>query len=129
MVKALYKANCTSCHAIKDKVIGPPLAGISTRHKEDWLIKWIRNSQAMIKAGDPYGVKIFNEYNKVVMTSFNLKDDEIKAILTYIKAEEVKPDAVKAHSDCKAQEEREAKKNIWPWLLVAVVVLILSMEL
>ena len=28
--EALFKANCTSCHAVKEKVIGPALAGVST---------------------------------------------------------------------------------------------------
>src|SRR5687768_8320191 len=83
--EALFKANCTSCHAMNDKVIGPALKNTHTKHSEEWMIKWIRNSQAMVKAGDPDAVKLFNEYNKVVMTSFNLKDEEIKAILAYIK--------------------------------------------
>src|SRR4051812_24505670 len=86
--EALFKANCTSCHAIKDRVIGPALAGVSSRHAEPWLLKWIHNSQAMIKTGDADAVKLFNDNNKIVMTSFNLKDDEIKAILGYIKKAE-----------------------------------------
>ena len=57
--EALFKANCTSCHAVKEKVIGPALMGVSKRRPEDWLIKWIKNSQAVIKSGDEYAVKIF----------------------------------------------------------------------
>lgn len=124
--EALFKANCSACHAIKEKVIGPPLKGITPRLKEDWLIKWIRNSQAMVKSGDPYAVKIFNEYNKLVMTSFNLKDDEIKAILAYIKTEESKPDATATAAPTGQPGAPPAeKKSIWPWLLTAAVVLYL----
>jgi cytochrome c551/c552 len=122
--EALFKANCASCHAIHDKVIGPPLKGIQPRLKEDWLIKWIKNSQAIVKSGDPYAVKIFNEYNKIAMTSINLKDDEIKAVLAYIKAEETKPVAkgpVPVTTDTVPEEE----KPVWPWLLLAGVVLYL----
>src|SRR6187401_1238661 len=79
--EALFKANCTSCHAIHDKVIGPPLKNTHSKHSEEWMVKWIRNSQALVKAGDPDAVKLFNENNKVVMTSFNLKDEDIKAII------------------------------------------------
>ncbi len=122
--EAIFKANCTSCHAINEKVIGPPLKGISPRLKEDWLIKWIRNSQALIKSGDPYAVKIFNDYNKVPMTSFNLKDDEIKAILAYIKAEESKPVAAQQGISNTPASPAE-KKTIWPWLLFAAIVLYL----
>jgi cytochrome c2 len=121
--EALYKANCTSCHAIKDKVIGPPLAGVSQRRPEEWLIKWIRNSQAMIKAGDPYGVKLYNEYNKTLMTSFNLKDEEIKAILAFIKVEEAKPDPVNIKIDGPGPKEEEGPS--WPWLLLIASVLYL----
>lgn len=121
--EALYKANCTSCHAIKDKVIGPALAGVNKRHKEEWLIKWIRNSQAMVKAGDPVAVQLFNEYNKTVMTSFNLKDDEIKAILAYIQKAETAVEGPKAAAGATPVEEKSTP--IWPWLIGAAVVLYL----
>ena len=40
--EALFKANCASCHAVKEKVVGPALKGIETRRPEEWLIKWIK---------------------------------------------------------------------------------------
>ena len=48
----LFNANCTSCHAINDKVVGPALKDVDKRQSEAWLIKWIQNSQAVIKSGD-----------------------------------------------------------------------------
>lgn len=122
--EALFKANCTSCHAINDRVIGPPLKGISQRHKEDWLLKWIKNSQAVVKSGDPYAVKIFAEYNKVVMTSFSLKDDEIKAILAYVQKAE-KEVAAGPNASTPGTVADEKPKVIWPWLLFAAIVLYL----
>ena len=112
--EALYKANCTSCHAIKEKVIGPALMGISKRRPEDWIIKWVKNSSSVIKSGDEYGIKLFKEYNGVAMTSFNLKDDEIKAILSYIKTEESKPDVVSGPVTGTPESGSE-KKILWPW--------------
>ena len=29
--EALFKANCASCHAVKEKLVGPALKGIETR--------------------------------------------------------------------------------------------------
>jgi mono/diheme cytochrome c family protein len=84
----LFKQNCTSCHALNKKVVGPALAGVADRvpqPSEEWLIKWIKNSTALIKAGDSYAVKIFNEYNKSVMPSQALTDAEVKDVLAYIK--------------------------------------------
>lgn len=83
--KSLFETHCTSCHAIDSKLIGPALAGVNERRDEAWLLNWIKNSQAMVKAGDPIAVKLFNENNKSIMNSFeNLSDGEIKDILAYI---------------------------------------------
>lgn len=87
---ALYNENCASCHNIHTKLVGPALAGVETRHTEEWLIKWIRNSQALVNAGDPEAVKIFNEYNKVPMPAYDWSEEQIKAVLAYIKEEGAK---------------------------------------
>ncbi len=120
--EALFSANCKSCHAVKEKVIGPALAGVSQRHPEDWLLKWVKNSTAIIKSGDPVAVKLFNDNNKVTMTSFNLKDNEIKSIFAYIKAEEVK---IPPPPPPLPPGEKPGEKTIWPWLLFAAIVLFL----
>jgi mono/diheme cytochrome c family protein len=84
----LFKINCASCHKVTDqKLVGPGLKGVADRvpkPAEEWLIKWIKNSQALVKSGDAYAVKIFTEYNKSVMPSQALSDDEIKSVLAYI---------------------------------------------
>jgi mono/diheme cytochrome c family protein len=94
--KALFTNNCASCHAVTDeKVIGPGLKGINERRPEDWLIKWIKNSQAVIASGDAYAVEIYNKYNKTAMTAFpNLSDDQVRSILTYVDAANVPVAAV-----------------------------------
>jgi len=82
----IFQSRCGACHALDKKVVGPALAGITDRRKEDWLIKWIRNSQSLVKAGDADAVKIFNEYNKSVMSSFeDLTEKDVKSVLAYIK--------------------------------------------
>jgi len=45
----IYKANCTSCHMMTDKVlIGPGLQGVTDRRSKDWLKKWINSSSDFI---------------------------------------------------------------------------------
>jgi heme/copper-type cytochrome/quinol oxidase subunit 2 len=70
-------------------VIGPALKGVYDRRSEEWIIKFVHNSQAVIKSGDEYAVKLYNEYNQTVMTAFpQLKDDQIRSIIAYIKEAE-----------------------------------------
>ena len=88
--KTLFKTNCTSCHYLgpeEKKLIGPGLNDhIFEEYSEDWLISWIRNSSEMIESGDELAVKVYEEYNKSVMTAFpHFSDDDIKSILAYIK--------------------------------------------
>ncbi|MBI2969011.1 MAG: c-type cytochrome [Bacteroidetes bacterium] len=84
----LFKTTCVACHTIgKGRLVGPDLKDVHTRKPEDWQIKWIRNSTEVINSGDEYGRKLFEEFNKVMMPANNFTDDQIKSILSYIKAE------------------------------------------
>jgi cytochrome c551/c552 len=85
--KALFSANCASCHAIDKKLTGPALMGVEDRWPDQKkLYAWIRNNQAFLKTGDAYANNLYNEYNKTAMNLFpNLTDAEIGAILKYIK--------------------------------------------
>ncbi|AII50578.1 c-type cytochrome [Hymenobacter sp. APR13] len=85
---ALFKGNCAQCHAINDVVVGPALAGLAKRRPESWLIPWIKNSSKVVASGDEYAVKIFNQYQKQQMPSFQLSDDEIRQILLYVRSQD-----------------------------------------
>ncbi len=81
---ALFKSNCAQCHAADEVVVGPALAGISRRRPEKWVVAWVKNSSKLVASGDEYAVKIFNQYQKQQMPSFQLTDEEIRQILLYI---------------------------------------------
>lgn len=85
--KALFSANCASCHAVNKKLTGPALAGVEDRWPDKQnLYAWIKNSAAFLKTGDPYATNLYNEYNKVAMNNFpGLSNADIDAILGYIK--------------------------------------------
>ncbi|MFC4231923.1 c-type cytochrome [Parasediminibacterium paludis] len=86
--KALFSANCASCHAVNKRLTGPALAGVEDRWPDKAkLHAWIRNNQAFLKTGDKYANDLYNEYGKVGMSIFqNFTDKEIDAILAYIKS-------------------------------------------
>ena len=82
--KALFNANCAACHKLDAKMTGPALRGVADKYSKDWLHKWIKDSQALIKSGDAAAVKVFEENNKSVMTAFpQLSDVDIDNILAY----------------------------------------------
>jgi mono/diheme cytochrome c family protein len=82
--KKLFNSNCAACHKLKKKAVGPALKGVSAKYERDWLYKWIKNSAAMIKEGDPQAIAIWEEYNKVAMNAFPLlSNSDIDNILAY----------------------------------------------
>ncbi|RYE90603.1 MAG: cytochrome c [Cytophagaceae bacterium] len=83
---ALFKANCTQCHAVNEKVVGPALAGITKRRSSGWIVSWVQNSSKVVASGDEYAVKLFNDNGKQQMPSFALSKKEIEDIITWVDA-------------------------------------------
>jgi mono/diheme cytochrome c family protein len=113
--KSLFNQNCAACHALNRKMTGPALANVESRLAEDegldkeWLYAWIKNSPGMIKSGDAYSVKIYNEYNQAAMTAFpTLSDQDIDDILAYTAAPP--PEAVPAVAGA-AEDAGSAKSS------------------
>jgi len=127
----LFKNNCAQCHAVTDeKVVGPGLKGATTRNSIEWITKWVHNSQAVIASGDPYAVKIYNEYNKAQMTAFpNLSEDDIKGIFAYVDqaASAPAPAAAGAGGAAPAAGAAQASgpSDLFMIVLVALVVVML----
>ncbi len=125
--ETIWNQNCTSCHAVNRKVVGPALAGVTAKYEEEWLISWIRNSQAMVKAGDPRAVAIFNEYNQSVMTAYpNLSDDNIRNVLAFINAEDarLKQAKLEVPAGGGASSGGSGTSGFTLWGLVAVIFLL-----
>lgn len=84
----LFKKNCAVCHSTSDqKLTGPGLAGIMARvPSHEWLVHYILDNETMIKAGDPYANKIYEENGKAAMTVFDgqLSIEDVNAIIGYI---------------------------------------------
>jgi len=93
--ETLFNGNCKACHRVKQKLVGPALAGVETRVPSvEWVFNWVRNPAKVIASGDEYANKIYNEFNKSQMTAFNTyTNDQILSILAYVKAEAEKVDA------------------------------------
>lgn len=124
----LFQANCAACHALNQKLVGPALKGVAERRNHAWLLKWIRNNEALRKSGDADAIAIYNEYNGAVMNAFeNLSDEEINSIIMWVEAEGKTSDepAAAAGDGAAAPEEVDpslVKQVNWGLLLIVVLI-------
>lgn len=87
--KTLFQQRCAACHKLEQKLIGPPLARVSERRSQEWFLRFVANSQAMIQSGDAQAVAVYKEYNQQIMPPFpDLSEAEIQAIWAYVNAAE-----------------------------------------
>ena len=135
----IFKQNCAVCHSLTDqKLTGPGLAGVFDRvqsgslSKDAWLHAWILNNEKLIKSGDAYANKIYNENGKAAMTVFEgqLNDKDVDALLAYIKnppapKAEVKTDGPPGGGDVTEEE----KGGIDPLYLLLGAIVILAIVL
>ena len=127
----LFKANCTSCHAMDIKQVGPALQGVHTRRSEEWLVKWIRNNEKLRASGDKDAIAVFNENNKVAMNLFeNLSEDQVKSIVTYFKewTAPVKAKPADGETAPKANFYSETTLYILGFLMVILLVVLLILR-
>ncbi|MDD7885597.1 c-type cytochrome [Flavivirga sp. 57AJ16] len=101
--KSLFNANCAACHQLDKKMTGPALRHVEQRLSDnegldrDWIHAWIRNSAGVIKSGDAYANKIYNEFGGAAMTAFpQLSDEDLNNILAYTAEEKAAPAAATA---------------------------------
>ena len=121
--KALFNANCAACHKLNKNLIGPALAGVSAKYEKEWLYKWIKNSNAMIKSGDERAVAIWEEWNKAAMNAFpqlsNMDIDNILAYTDYVP----EPVAVAASNVVASQVSTAGSVSTDIILVVLVIIL------
>ncbi|WP_439880111.1 c-type cytochrome [Pontibacter sp. MBLB2868] len=96
--KAIFEGNCTACYSIDAQVVGPALKDAHKRRGDEWLTKFIKNSQELVQSGDKDAVALYNEFNKIQMPAFgnSLSDEDVANVIAYIKAESDKPAEVVA---------------------------------
>ena len=130
----LFKQNCAVCHAshTDQKLTGPGLKGVFDRApKGDWMHKWVLNSEKMIKSGDAYANKIYNENGKAAMTVFEgqLTDKDVDAILAFVKAPLVEVSKGPTGAVDGGNDPKEPQGGIEPLYLILGVLVVLAILL
>jgi len=121
--KSLFNQHCAACHHLDKKMTGPALRGVTQRLETDWLHKWIKNSAEVIKSGDAYAVKIFEEYNRSPMNTFpQLSEADIDNILAYTAESKPEPIAITSDNAGGGQAGSDQATN---WLILGALILVL----
>jgi mono/diheme cytochrome c family protein len=88
-----FELKCSGCHSVgRGVVVGPDLAGVTSRHAPVWLHSFIRSSQGMVKKGDTAAKTLFGKFGKV-MPDHDFTDEQIDGLLKFIAAGGPKPPA------------------------------------
>lgn len=78
---------CTACHTIGGgDLVGPDLAGVTTRTEKDWLARWLKEPDKMLAEGDATATELFEKYNKVPMPNLGLTDAEVASLIAYFES-------------------------------------------
>ena len=80
---------CGSCHGIGKKMAGPDLAGVEQRRSKEWLTKWLMETDTML-ASDSTAIALLAEWKGIKMPKQSLSEQDVDAILAYLRAEEAK---------------------------------------
>lgn len=132
--KELFNANCAACHKLDAKSTGPALRDVISKHEISWIYKWVHNSSDLIKSGDAAAVKVFEENNKIPMTSFpQLSEGDIDNIIAYTSEPKATPavaaGATVAVPGTATQEEGISNNVILGALALVMTILIVMLVL
>jgi mono/diheme cytochrome c family protein len=128
--KALFQANCASCHNPLKDATGPKLQGVSSRvPSKEWLYDWVHSPAGVIASGDKYANKIFTEWNKTAMTAFpNLKNEEIDAIVTFVETYKAPETAKSTGGGSKETSDNTLLYAVLTIIMLVVVVVLTSVN-
>ncbi|MCB0396489.1 MAG: cytochrome c [Flavobacteriales bacterium] len=102
---SIFKQNCGACHALGKRLVGPDLIGVNERRNDEWLLKFIKSSQALIQSGDADAAAVYAEFNQIAMPDqSHLGDDQIRSILAYIEEETLAKQSVAATQETPKEE-------------------------
>jgi mono/diheme cytochrome c family protein len=80
----IYGVKCSGCHKLTDeKLVGPGWKGVSERHKPEWIMNFITNTDEMISK-DPKAQAML-EICLVRMPNQSLADNDARQLLEFMR--------------------------------------------
>ncbi len=86
--QASFEQKCAVCHTLSaDRLVGPGLAGVTTRRDRAWIKRFIMQPDQMIASGDSTATALVAEY-LVVMPNLAITDGEADALIAFLSGKE-----------------------------------------
>ena len=83
----VFQSFCAGCHTIgKGKLVGPDLAGVTSRREASWLVRQIQEPDSLIAENDPIAMQLLQEANGVPMVRLGLTDAQVSAVISYLQS-------------------------------------------
>ena len=109
-----FSQRCSACHTYGRGIkVGPDLKGVNDRRRHDWLLKFIHQSSAVIKSGDPTATTLFEQFRHQRMPDWtDLSEQDINDILHYLQigGPDIKPADERSAQTATAAEEETGRK-------------------
>lgn len=85
-IAAYYEENCSTCHTIGGGVLaGPDLKDVTKRAERKWLIEFMRDPEAKVKAKDAYALHMLKQADGMMMPAFpDITAEKGEELLQYI---------------------------------------------
>jgi len=86
----LFRTRCVTCHTVGQpgaetaKSIGPDLTHVTRVRQRGWLVRWLKEPDAVLAAKDPIAVALFDKYNKLAMPNLKLGEADVEALLSFL---------------------------------------------
>ncbi len=82
--QTIFEQKCVACHSTgSDRLIGPGLAGITTRRDRAWVKRFIMQPDQVLDSNDPIAAELLEEY-EVVMPNLGVTDAEAEALIAFL---------------------------------------------
>ncbi len=82
--QTIFEQKCVACHSTgSDRLIGPGLAGITTRRDRAWVKRFIMQPDQVLDSNDPIAAELLQQY-EVVMPNLGVTDAEAEALIAFL---------------------------------------------
>ena len=139
--EGLFKAKCSTCHALGKESTGPNLNGVKAKWEAagegELLYQWIKSSTTLIAGGKSKQANAIKDFATISMPDQQVTDAEIDQILTFVDTYQppVAASTPTGTAKTEAGEEEPEKPNyeknltMFYGLIIGIVVLLLAIAM